>query len=87
MQQTSNGKQKLIAFIQSASLLTFVTYVLALYPDVYKRLEAEIKETVTGDSLPTIDQVKSMRYREPLSRCCLNHNTNHSFALNSARNH
>lgn len=46
----------------SASLLTFMTYVLALYPDVYRRLEEEINGVVHGDRQCTLEEIKSMRY-------------------------
>ncbi|KAG8735100.1 hypothetical protein FRC10_011001 [Ceratobasidium sp. 414] len=46
----------------SASLLTFLTYVLAMYPDVYQRLEAEIEATVIFNDPITIDNIKDMRY-------------------------
>ncbi|KAG8726610.1 hypothetical protein FRC12_023236 [Ceratobasidium sp. 428] len=60
-------RDTLLAFLlagrdTSASLLTFVTYALALYPDVYQRLEAEINETAGGDESISIDNVKHMRY-------------------------
>ncbi|KAG8689151.1 hypothetical protein FRC11_003981 [Ceratobasidium sp. 423] len=48
----------------SASLLTFVTYVLALYPDVYRQLSEEINSIAHEGRLCTFEEIKSMRYRE-----------------------
>jgi cytochrome P450 len=47
---------------QSASLLTFVTYVLALHPDVYRRLHEEIIGIAGEDHLCTLEEIKEMRY-------------------------
>ncbi|CAE6461314.1 unnamed protein product [Rhizoctonia solani] len=46
----------------SASLLTFVTYVLALYPDVYRQLAEEINTIIHEDRLCTYEEIKNMRY-------------------------
>ncbi|CAE6505782.1 unnamed protein product [Rhizoctonia solani] len=46
----------------SASLLTFVTYVLALHPDVYRQLSEEIKKFAHEDRLCTFEEIRSMRY-------------------------
>ncbi|KAG8693086.1 hypothetical protein FRC08_009330 [Ceratobasidium sp. 394] len=60
-------RDTLLAFLlagrdTSASLLTFLTYVLAIYPDVYRQLEAEIERTISFNGPPTIDDIKNMRY-------------------------
>ncbi|CAE6531569.1 unnamed protein product [Rhizoctonia solani] len=46
----------------SASLLTFMIYVLALYPDVYRQLAEEINCVVHEDQVCTFEEIKSMRY-------------------------
>ncbi|CAE6522075.1 unnamed protein product [Rhizoctonia solani] len=46
----------------SASLLTFLTYVLALYPDAYRQLAEEIGSVIHEDRLCTFEEIKSMRY-------------------------
>ncbi|CAE6420699.1 unnamed protein product [Rhizoctonia solani] len=48
----------------SASLLTFMIYVLALYPDVYRQLAEEINGVVHEDRPCTFNDIKNMRYRE-----------------------
>lgn len=60
-------RDALLAFLlagrdTSTSLLTFMTYVLALYPDVYQRLRAEIDEAGSEDQALTADKIRSMRY-------------------------
>ncbi|KAG9105044.1 Cytochrome P450 52A3 [Ceratobasidium sp. 370] len=60
-------RDTLLAFLlagrdTSASLLTFLTYVLATHPDVYQRLEAEIEEVITLNDSVTIDDIRNMRY-------------------------
>ncbi|KAF8605268.1 cytochrome P450 [Ceratobasidium sp. AG-I] len=60
-------RDTLLAFLlagrdTSASLLTFVTYVLALYPDVCRRLQAEIDETGPEGQSLTADKIRGMRY-------------------------
>ncbi|CAE6470356.1 unnamed protein product [Rhizoctonia solani] len=46
----------------SASLLTFMIYVLALYPDVYRQLAEEINGVVHEDRPCTFNDIKNMRY-------------------------
>ncbi|KAI0667717.1 cytochrome P450 monooxygenase pc-3 [Trametes maxima] len=46
----------------TASTLTFITYLLCLYPDVFKRLRAEVTETLDPSRMPTFDDVKRLKY-------------------------
>ncbi|CAE7107490.1 unnamed protein product [Rhizoctonia solani] len=60
-------RDSLISFLlagrdTTASLLTFIIYVLALHPDVCNQLAKEINETVCEDRLCTFEEIKSMRY-------------------------
>ncbi|KAG9122258.1 Cytochrome P450 52A3, partial [Ceratobasidium sp. 392] len=60
-------RDTLLAFLlagrdTSASLLTFLTYALAMYPGVYQRLSAEINEITAENEAPSIEDIKSMRY-------------------------
>ncbi|CEL59858.1 Cytochrome P450 52A5 OS=Candida maltosa GN=CYP52A5 PE=1 SV=1 [Rhizoctonia solani AG-1 IB] len=50
----------------SASLLTFMVYVLALYPDTYDRLSKEVNDIVHEDRPSTFEEIKSMRYLRAL---------------------
>lgn len=47
---------------QTTSLLTFVTYVLACHPDIYQRLGNEIEQTMGCRHIPTVSDIKSMKY-------------------------
>ncbi|CAE6404148.1 unnamed protein product [Rhizoctonia solani] len=47
---------------QTASLLTFTTYLLRQHPEVLHRLRQEILAHVGLDATPTYDQVKRMKY-------------------------
>jgi cytochrome P450 len=54
---------------QTASLLSFATYCLAVYPDITLRVREEIKEVLDStDRPPTMEQLKSMRYCTPNTR-------------------
>jgi cytochrome P450 len=46
---------------QTASLLTFAIYMLTQHPHVARRLREEIV-TKVGNSRPTFEQVKNMKY-------------------------
>ncbi|PCH34632.1 cytochrome P450 monooxygenase CYP63 [Wolfiporia cocos MD-104 SS10] len=46
----------------TSSLLTSVTYFLALHPDVAKKLRAEVLEHCGVDGIPTFATIKNMRY-------------------------
>lgn len=46
----------------TAGLLTFVTYCLAMHPDVLARLREEILSTVGATRAPTFDDVREMKY-------------------------
>lgn len=48
---------------QTASLLSFVTYCLAIHPEVTTKLREEIKATLGEDERqPTGEEIKCMRY-------------------------
>ncbi|KAI0772037.1 cytochrome P450 monooxygenase pc-3 [Trametes elegans] len=46
----------------TAATLTFAVYMMCLYPEVCKRLRAEILETVGPTRMPTFEDVRSMKY-------------------------
>ncbi|KAI0368065.1 cytochrome P450 monooxygenase pc-3 [Pilatotrama ljubarskyi] len=46
----------------TAATLTFVVYLMCLYPDVFKRLRAEILEKVGPTQMPSFDDVRNMKY-------------------------
>lgn len=46
----------------TSMLLTFVTYLLALHPDVAKRLRAEVLQHCGVDGAPTFETIKNMNY-------------------------
>lgn len=50
--------------LKTASLLTFVIYVLACHPEVCQRLENEIEHTMKGRDVPTISDIRNMKYCE-----------------------
>ncbi|CAL1711452.1 unnamed protein product [Somion occarium] len=45
----------------TSCLLTFITYFMALYPDVVRRMRADIMEHV-GSGVPTSENIKALRY-------------------------
>ncbi|KDN35015.1 hypothetical protein RSAG8_11958, partial [Rhizoctonia solani AG-8 WAC10335] len=47
---------------QTASLLTFAVYLLAMHPEVMERARAEVLDAVGESAAPTYDQIKQMRY-------------------------
>ena len=49
-------------FLQTAATLTFVVYLLCMYPDVFKRLRAEILDKIGPTQMPTFDNVRNMKY-------------------------
>lgn len=48
--------------LQTSALLTFVTYFLALHPDVARRLRTEVLEHCGGEKAPTFEDIKNMKY-------------------------
>lgn len=48
--------------VQTAATLTFAVYCLAMYPEVTKRLRAEIIEKVGLVNKPTHDDIREMKY-------------------------
>ncbi|KAF8646030.1 hypothetical protein AX16_007455 [Volvariella volvacea WC 439] len=46
----------------TATVLTYVTYFMALYPDVTKRLRDEVISAVGTQTAPTYEQLRSMKY-------------------------
>jgi hypothetical protein len=47
---------------QTASLLTFVTYFLAMYPSITRKLRAEVSEHCgPGDTL-TYEKIRNLKY-------------------------
>ena len=50
----------------TSSLLTFTAYLLMEHPDVASRMKEEIND-VCGSRTPTINDIKKMKYGEPIS--------------------
>jgi hypothetical protein len=48
--------------MQTACLLTFVTYFMAIYPDIAKRLRSEVLEHCGAQGAPTYEQIRNMKY-------------------------
>lgn len=46
----------------TSCLLTYVTYLMALHPDVTQRLRAEVLKVVGPTNSPTFDHIKQLRY-------------------------
>lgn len=46
----------------TACLLTFVTYMMAMYPDVGKRMREEVIETHGLDKMPTYESIRNLKY-------------------------
>lgn len=51
-----------IRCLQTASLLTFATYLFTQHPDVLVKLRAEVLDHVGPVEAPTYEQVKEMKY-------------------------
>lgn len=49
---------------QTASMLTFSVYLLAMHPEVMDRARSEVLNTVGESAAPTYEQIKQMRYRK-----------------------
>ena len=48
----------------TSTLLTFVTYLLSLHPEIMEKLRAEILETCGTSEAPSYDNLRQMRYRK-----------------------
>jgi Cytochrome P450 len=60
----------LMAHWQTAGLLTFTVYCLAMHPEVLARLREEIVGNVGTGRAPTIEDVRGMKYlRAVLNEC------------------
>ncbi|KAL7282246.1 hypothetical protein ACG7TL_003715 [Trametes sanguinea] len=46
----------------TAATLTYIVYLLCLYPEVFKRLRAEVLEHVSTTAKPTFDDIRNMKY-------------------------
>ncbi|KAI0332390.1 cytochrome P450 monooxygenase pc-3 [Cubamyces sp. BRFM 1775] len=46
----------------TAATLTFAVYLMCLYPEVFKRLRAEVLDKVGPTQMPTFDDVRNMKY-------------------------
>ncbi|EJF62809.1 cytochrome P450 monooxygenase pc-2 [Dichomitus squalens LYAD-421 SS1] len=46
----------------TAATLTFAIYLLCLYPEVFKRLRAEILEKIGPTQMPNFDDIRTMKY-------------------------
>lgn len=48
--------------LQTASTLTFIVYMLAEHPEVFRRLREEVLERVGSQRRPTYDDFRDMKY-------------------------
>jgi cytochrome P450 len=46
----------------TACLLTFVTYVMAMYPDIARKMRQEVLQHCGHTGIPNFENIKSMRY-------------------------
>ncbi|RPD66744.1 cytochrome P450 monooxygenase pc-2 [Lentinus tigrinus ALCF2SS1-7] len=46
----------------TAATLTFVVYLLCMYPEVFKRLRAEVLQHIGPTQMPSFDDIRSMKY-------------------------
>ncbi|KAI1789057.1 cytochrome P450 [Ganoderma leucocontextum] len=46
----------------TAATLTFAVYLLCLYPDVFKKLRAEVMEKIGPKGMPNFDDIRTMKY-------------------------
>ncbi|XP_064612848.1 cytochrome P450 3A8-like [Liolophura sinensis] len=60
----------LAGFETTNTLLTYLSYLLAYYPDVQERLAEEINEQLTGEQ-PTYDNVQKLQYLDMCVNECL----------------
>lgn len=51
----------------TSCLLTYVTYAMAMYPDVARKMRAEVLEHCGTTEAPTFEKIKSLRYGMPLT--------------------
>ena len=68
--------------VKTAGLLTFVTYFLALHPNVLQRLREEILSHVGTSRDPNVEDIREMKYL----RAVLNGKQNLSVLLSSSPN-
>ncbi|KAI0751543.1 cytochrome P450 monooxygenase pc-2 [Daedaleopsis nitida] len=46
----------------TAATLTFAVYLLCMYPEVFKRLRAEVLEKIGPAQMPTFEDIRTMKY-------------------------
>ncbi len=61
------------ALAQTAATLTFAVYLLCMYPDVFRRLRAEVMEHIGPTQMPTFDDIKSMKFLRAVINGKLHH--------------
>ena len=42
--------------------MTFTVYLLCMYPEVFKRLRAEVLQHIGTTQMPTFDDIRTMKY-------------------------
>ena len=52
----------LTSICQTASVLTYITYFMAIHPDVTQKLRAEVLEHCGPTASPTFEQFRDMKY-------------------------
>lgn len=62
VRSTSIAHYFLLKSLQTATTLAFVVYLLAMHPEVTKRLRAEVIEKVGSTRTPTYDDIREMKY-------------------------
>ena len=48
--------------MQTAATLSFAVYLLCMYPEVFRKLRAEVLDHIGPTQMPTFDDIKSMKY-------------------------
>ena len=63
-----NDHSLLISIWQTACVLTYITYFMAIHPDVTQKLRTEVLERCGPTSSPTFEHFRDMKYSVLISR-------------------
>ncbi|KAI0663216.1 cytochrome P450 monooxygenase pc-3 [Cubamyces menziesii] len=55
----------------TAATLTYAVYLMSLYPEVFKRLRAEVLEKVGPTQMPTFEDIRGMKYLRAVINGCI----------------
>lgn len=58
----------ILTIVQTACLISYVTYFMALDPSLVQRLRDEILAHVGPDAAPTYESIRQLKYSKPLPR-------------------